>query len=132
MAMAGGLRLPVSVANITVKDNVYRPTLFLITSTGSLTPFRFFSAAINFAYHTLTRDCVAVAKDDDSSTDGCHTSLPSSGPARKVLSGALQGMAVGDVSYKGKACYYSYFTAGVGGLYYEPALMAVLLFFFWP
>ena len=100
----------------------------ILSSMLSIFPSRFFSfAAIDFTYHTLARDCVAVDEQEASTKDGCRDS--SSGAAKELLGSALQGLSVGDVTYKGEACYYSYFTSGVGHVRSNPTMTSLLLLF---
>ncbi|KAK2187445.1 hypothetical protein NP493_165g04037 [Ridgeia piscesae] len=83
--------------------------------------------SVEFKYHTLTRDCVQVAENDATTTDGCHDALPSSGPVRRLMKGSLQSLSVGDVSYRGTACYYGHLTAAAGRVYHAPAVIVTLL-----
>jgi len=71
---------------------------------------------------------VQVAEDDTTTGFGCHLALPLSGPVRWLLKGALQGAAyIGDVSFRGTACYYGHLTAAAGRVYHAPAIIVTLL-----
>ena len=85
---------------------------------------------MRFDYHTLTRDCVQVEKNDHASSDGCHNEMRYTGtnePVRRLLKGPQEGMKIGDVEYSGTACYYDHLTAAVGRVYHAPAVIVTLL-----
>lgn len=58
-----------------------------------------------FRYHTLVRDCTNLDPDDSHTADGCHDDVPST--THKMLDSAFSVLSIGEVEYKGKACYSS-------------------------
>lgn len=83
-------------------------------------------SAVDFQYYTVTRDCIVVKKGE---YDGCYEELPSSGPVRRLFENTLDGYNIGEVKFKGHACYYDELTSTAAKFCPTPIIALLIAYF---